>query len=201
MNGGLAILDAVHMPYGCGTWPAWWTTDVPNWPHNGEIDILEGVNGYVRNQASLHTAVGCTISNDYGSTGTLAASTNCAAEETGNMGCGQVSTQSNSYGKPFNDNGGGVYASEFASFQLVFGKLRYCSVMAIDWCIDILFPSQRHSFGHHFRGPSAFDLGYTFWQLAQHYLRSCNLLERPSDHIYVYDLVSKSPYIAGVDGV
>ncbi|GAB1519241.1 hypothetical protein RhiTH_002307 [Rhizoctonia solani] len=110
MNGGLAILDAVHMPHGCGTWPAWWTTDVPNWPHNGEIDIVEGVNGYVRNQASLHTAVGCTISNDYGSTGTLAASTNCAAEETGNMGCGQLSTQSNSYGKPFNDNGGGVYA-------------------------------------------------------------------------------------------
>ncbi|KAG8758458.1 hypothetical protein FRC11_003641 [Ceratobasidium sp. 423] len=26
------------------------------------------------------------------------------------MGCGQLSTQSNAYGKPFNDNGGGVYA-------------------------------------------------------------------------------------------
>ncbi|KAF8761579.1 glycoside hydrolase family 16 protein [Rhizoctonia solani] len=110
MNGGLAILDAVHMPHGCGTWPAWWTTDVPNWPHNGEIDIVEGVNGYVRNQASLHTAVGCTISNDYGSTGTLAASTNCAAEETGNMGCGQLSTQSNSLRQTFQRQWGGVYA-------------------------------------------------------------------------------------------
>ncbi|CAE6413471.1 unnamed protein product [Rhizoctonia solani] len=110
MNGGLAILDAVHMPYGCGTWPAWWTTDVPNWPRNGEIDILEGINGYTRNQASLHTAVGCTIPADYGSTGTLAASTVCAADLTANMGCGQLSTGANSYGKPFNDNGGGVYA-------------------------------------------------------------------------------------------
>ncbi|CAE6457911.1 unnamed protein product [Rhizoctonia solani] len=110
MNGGLAILDAVHMPYGCGTWPAWWTADVSTWPYNGEIDILEGVNGYTRNQASLHTAAGCTISTDYGSTGTLAASTNCAAYETANQGCGQLGTASNGYGKPFNDNGGGVYA-------------------------------------------------------------------------------------------
>ncbi|CAE6480877.1 unnamed protein product [Rhizoctonia solani] len=110
MNGGLAILDAVRMPYGCGTWPSWWTTDVPHWPWNGEIDILEGVNGYTRNQASLHTAPGCTIPTDYGSTGTLAASTNCGSGDTGNQGCGQLGTASNGYGKPFNDNGGGVYA-------------------------------------------------------------------------------------------
>ncbi|CAE7133023.1 unnamed protein product [Rhizoctonia solani] len=110
MNGGLAILDAVHMPYGCSTWPSWWTTDVPHWPYNGEIDILEGVNGYTRNQASLHANSGCTIPTNYGSTGTLVASTNCAAYETGNQGCGQLGTASNGYGKPFNDNGGGVYA-------------------------------------------------------------------------------------------
>ena len=24
-NGGLLILDSVHMPTGCGTWPAWWS--------------------------------------------------------------------------------------------------------------------------------------------------------------------------------
>ncbi|KAG8696922.1 hypothetical protein FRC08_006845 [Ceratobasidium sp. 394] len=113
INGGLVILDAVHMPYGCGTWPAFWSNG-PNWPNNGEIDIVEGVNGYTQNQASLHTRSGCTIPSNYGGTGTLAATgdnaLNCAADETGNQGCGQRSSQANNYGKAFNDNGGGVYA-------------------------------------------------------------------------------------------
>ncbi|KDN50266.1 hypothetical protein RSAG8_01602, partial [Rhizoctonia solani AG-8 WAC10335] len=102
--------SVLHMPYGCGTWPAWWTADVPNWPNNGEIDIVEGVNGYTRNHIALHTASGCTIPDEFGASATLVSSTNCAAYETSNLGCGQLSTLSNTYGKPFNDNGGGVYA-------------------------------------------------------------------------------------------
>jgi len=42
-RGGLFLLDVNHMPTGCGTWPAYWMCG-DHWPHNGEIDILEGVN-------------------------------------------------------------------------------------------------------------------------------------------------------------
>lgn len=34
-------MDSVHMPTGCGTWPAFWSNG-PNWPDGGEIDIVEG---------------------------------------------------------------------------------------------------------------------------------------------------------------
>jgi beta-glucanase (GH16 family) len=42
-SGSLLIFDINHMPYGCGTWPSIWMLG-PNWPSNGEIDIIEGVN-------------------------------------------------------------------------------------------------------------------------------------------------------------
>ncbi len=69
---GLIISDIGHMPGGiCGTWPARtyptrvnlcmcaydiidWTLG-PNWPSNGEIDIIEGVNNAATNLMSLHT--------------------------------------------------------------------------------------------------------------------------------------------------
>ena len=52
---GLFIGDFNHAPGGiCGTWPAWWTIG-PNWPYNGEIDILEGVNQLTQNAMSLHS--------------------------------------------------------------------------------------------------------------------------------------------------
>ena len=35
-NHGLFVLDLAHMPFGCGTWPAYWLLG-PNWPNNGEI--------------------------------------------------------------------------------------------------------------------------------------------------------------------
>ncbi|KAI0825215.1 concanavalin A-like lectin/glucanase domain-containing protein [Trametes gibbosa] len=109
-TGGLVVLDAVHVPTGCATWPAFWSNG-PNWPAGGEIDILEGVNDNADNQATIHTAHGCTIPSSDPATlkisGTVVGGTNCAAAETGNAGCGMTATQSNTYGVGFNNNGGG----------------------------------------------------------------------------------------------
>ncbi len=58
-NRGLFILDVRHMPAGCATWPAFWLTDEPNWPINGEIDILEGVNDQSIAKTALHTSRQC----------------------------------------------------------------------------------------------------------------------------------------------
>ncbi|QRW19509.1 glycoside hydrolase family 16 protein [Rhizoctonia solani] len=54
------IMDVRHMPQGCGSWPAYWTTNTVNWPQAGEIDIIEGVNDQGPNAATLHTTPGCT---------------------------------------------------------------------------------------------------------------------------------------------
>ncbi|KAI0028272.1 concanavalin A-like lectin/glucanase domain-containing protein, partial [Vararia minispora EC-137] len=111
-NGGLVILDATHMPTGCGTWPAFWTNG-PNWPTTGEIDIVEGVNEYTENQATIHTSSGCTISSSGLSsllTGSLIGQTNCDATATNNQGCGIRDSRTNSFGAGFNNIGGGVYS-------------------------------------------------------------------------------------------
>jgi hypothetical protein len=80
-NDSIVILDLLHMPAGCSTWPAFWTlSEVGPWPIGGEIDILEGkycfpfllfrsmtllqlgVNMQPQNLASLHTTPGCNMS-------------------------------------------------------------------------------------------------------------------------------------------
>ena len=117
-TGGLVLMDAVHMPTGCGTWPAWWMNG-PNWPNGGEIDILEGVNAFSENQVSLHTGDGCTMPNtlNQGQTGQVTTgnydSYNCASYATSNQGCGvRAVGDETSYGPGFNNIGGGVYARE-----------------------------------------------------------------------------------------
>ncbi|OSD05799.1 glycoside hydrolase family 16 protein [Trametes coccinea BRFM310] len=101
-TGALVLLDAVHMPTGCGTWPSFWSNGAL-----GEIDIVEGVNDDADNQATLHTADGCTLpSSDSGALGISGSvvGTNCATDQTGNAGCGITATQSNTFGVGFNDN-------------------------------------------------------------------------------------------------
>ena len=60
-NRGLFILDLSHMPAGPGVWPAFWLTDETNWPKNGEIDIVEGINNQTKAKTALHTAAECSM--------------------------------------------------------------------------------------------------------------------------------------------
>ena len=91
----------------------------PNWPAGGEIDIVEGVNDYTNNQATLHTNPGCTIASSDSKTlsisGTLIGGTDCAVSSTSNQGCGTRANSNVTYGAGFNSIGGGVYASKFPS--------------------------------------------------------------------------------------
>ncbi|KAL6300291.1 concanavalin A-like lectin/glucanase domain-containing protein [Sparassis latifolia] len=115
-TGALVVMDSVHMPTGCGTWPAFWSNG-PNWPAGGEIDIVEGVNSFTVNQATIHTNPNCNLptsnSTLLGISGTVVGGTNCAAAQSGNAGCGIRSSQTNSYGAGFNAIGGGVYTMQW----------------------------------------------------------------------------------------
>ncbi|PVG02130.1 hypothetical protein CPB86DRAFT_811635 [Serendipita vermifera] len=92
------VADIRHMPAGCGTWPALWTTQVSNWPNNGEIDIIEGVNDVSPNTITLHTTSGLT--------------SDCNWAVNSNSGCGVTVNKGNSYGPGFNRAGGGWYVLE-----------------------------------------------------------------------------------------
>lgn len=70
-NNGLFIADIYKMPGNpggnaaggiCGVWPAFWLLG-PDWPNNGEIDIIEGINSAVDNTFVAHTSQGCVVDN------------------------------------------------------------------------------------------------------------------------------------------
>lgn len=103
----------------------------PNWPRNGEIDIIEGVNSQQSNTMALHTAPGCRINDFRNITGADDAvetekrrfsgsieTSNCdvdAPDQAKNVGCTIVSSDKSTYGDGFNDGGGGVYAMEWTA--------------------------------------------------------------------------------------
>jgi hypothetical protein len=131
-DSGLFVLSASHIPAGLGTWPSFWLTSATGtWACNGEIDIIEGVNSVdqnsSRNASTLHTsdkpgAAPCRqlgvrgISND----GDCTAPSNsnggtCGCDSKSGCpfnGCGVTSVSPTTFGKGFNDNGGGTYACE-----------------------------------------------------------------------------------------
>ncbi|KAH6654982.1 concanavalin A-like lectin/glucanase domain-containing protein [Truncatella angustata] len=111
-DSGLFIFDVKHTPYGCGTWPALWLSDVDNWPTNGEIDVMEAVNlATDGNQMTLHTDSGCEMNVKRKMSGT-AQYTDCKNTTNDNAGCGVLGSTS-SYGSGFNSDGGGVMAMEW----------------------------------------------------------------------------------------
>lgn len=109
----VAIFDIGHMPEGCGTWPAVWEVG-DNWPNEGEIDIVEGVNNQTPNLSSVHTSANCNMPASRTMTGT-SMGTDCDVYTDNNSGCGVEINDNNSFGPDFNNIGGGWYAVEKSS--------------------------------------------------------------------------------------
>ncbi|KAI5123088.1 hypothetical protein M0805_001444 [Coniferiporia weirii] len=110
--GSVWIADFLHVPFGCSTWPAFWSV-APDWPVGGEIDTFEGVNDVTNNRMTLHTDPGCTQVNAT-QTSTIVNSTDCNYLLDGNQGCVTTDPDDSSYGQAFALAGGGIYVTEFA---------------------------------------------------------------------------------------
>jgi len=88
----------------------------PNWPNQGEIDIVEGVNEQDANAITLHTGPGCAIQDDSSLFSGAVQTQNCDVKAQGqaeNAGCSIKQKSPQSYGAGLNDNGGGVFATEW----------------------------------------------------------------------------------------
>ncbi|KAH9475563.1 putative glycosidase C21B10.07 [Psilocybe cubensis] len=110
----VAVFDVRHMPQGCGTWPAIWSTTAPpdpSWPNGGEVDIVEGVNDQGPNAATLHTTTGCTMPETRPQLGTPGQN-DCDWLVNYNTGCTVKMSGPNTYGPSFNANGGGWFVTE-----------------------------------------------------------------------------------------
>jgi len=113
--GSLWVMDALHLPYGCSVWPAFWS-QATKWPEGGEIDTLENVNLAVTNQMALHTEDGCQVLPASSSlfTGDLTDG-DCGTElPAKTQGCTVTDSNDASYGAAFAAGGGGVYATLLA---------------------------------------------------------------------------------------
>ncbi|WWD00872.1 hypothetical protein V866_007810 [Kwoniella sp. B9012] len=112
--GTVFVMDAVHLPYGCSVWGAFWTQGA-NWPAGGEIDIFEGINQRKENMMALHTSGGtCTIDQNSQMVGRIDA-TDCDQSANSGSGCTVYDQNENSYGEAFSQAGGGVFVTEWTN--------------------------------------------------------------------------------------
>lgn len=125
---GLFILDLAHMPGGiCGTWPAWWLYAEASSEHaSGEIDMIEQANLATSNEMTIYayrnddTPATCAISDrNVSMEGTIEGGSssdgNCIPDDDGVGGCAISDARPGAFGTQFNDNGGGVYATQWDS--------------------------------------------------------------------------------------
>ena len=100
-----------HMPQGCGTHPAFWTEGQgQSWPNGGEIDIIEEVNDYNYNHATLHTSADCDYAKVPRNYTGYTESTNCTVS-----GCGIQNRHDDSFGPNFNKDKGGLYLTQWTT--------------------------------------------------------------------------------------
>ncbi|WWD07380.1 hypothetical protein V865_005478 [Kwoniella europaea PYCC6329] len=112
--GTVFVMDAVHLPYGCSVWGAFWTQGA-NWPAGGEIDIFEGINQRKENMMALHTSGGtCTIDQNSQMVGRIDA-TDCDQSANSGSGCTVYDQNENSYGEAFSQAGGGIFVTEWTN--------------------------------------------------------------------------------------
>ncbi|KAI1614885.1 endo-1,3(4)-beta-glucanase [Exophiala viscosa] len=120
-NHSLIVADIMHMPSGCGTWPAFWLLGQgAPWPRRGEVDIIEGINNNSVNTLALHSDAGVSVANltslRHGNhsamTGTFT-SLDCDVGSS-NVGCAATGSPE-SYGADFNAQGGRVVVTEISA--------------------------------------------------------------------------------------
>ncbi|KAF9257835.1 glycoside hydrolase family 16 protein [Marasmius fiardii PR-910] len=110
---GLFIADFEAMPFGCSTWPAWWSYSFNEYPQGGEIDVIEGVHNQPYNDLTFWRAGGsCNFPPDSlsGAKAGVIDQAKCSDTTSEQQSCGFQDESAGVFGSGFNQVGGGVYA-------------------------------------------------------------------------------------------
>ncbi|KAF7334141.1 GH16 domain-containing protein [Mycena venus] len=169
---GLFITDIWAMPHGPTVWPAYWTVG-PDWPNNGEIDIIE-VKDFISITLVFMlppwTGRGCFLDTSVASefTGQQTEHSSCSSSSNDNDGCGVTDSGAHVYGHNFNAIGGGIYAHIVASSGIKIWHFPRNEIPT-----DIISRSPN---------PANWDKPVAFWSSL-----TCNISEHFKDHVITFD--------------